>query len=181
MKVWLVAALVLAVVAPALADDGEEKKIRKIRVEKIVDCAEGEDCEEHVSRMVFVGDDGDVRVFRDGDREWVSEENVRILGADGHDVILIEDHEDDGGHGESVRRRVHQVMKRLGDAGRRPPRRRRPDVGSGAARVESLASSKIDISRKRVLRRSSFSIPDRALVKILAGSGKRTTSFAPAP
>ena len=86
MKVWLVAALVLAVVAPALADDGEEKKIRKIRVEKIVDCADGADCEEHVSRMVFVGDDGDVRVLHDGDHEWVTEENVRILGADGHDV-----------------------------------------------------------------------------------------------
>ncbi len=162
MKVWSVAALVLAVVAPALADDGEEKKIRKIRVEKIVDCAEGEDCEEHVSRMVFVGDDGDVRVFRDGDHEWVSEENVRILGADGHDVILIEDHEDDGGHGESVRRRVHQVMKRLGDAGARLHGRH----GGGAFLGVQLSELTPEL-------RTHFGVPDDAGVmvgKVVDGS-----------
>ena len=117
-KVWLAVALALAVVAPTVADDGEEKKVRKIQVKKIVDCADGEDCEENVSRMIFVGDDGEVRVLHGGDHEWVSEENVRIHGADGHDVILIEDHGDDGGEGgRRVRRRMQRVMKRLGDSG----------------------------------------------------------------
>ena len=121
MKVWLVVALALAVVAPALAEDDEEKKVRRIHVQKIMasaDC-EREDCPESSARVVFIGDDGDVRVLHDGDHEWVSEENVRILEADGHDVVLIEAHEGDEEHGESVRRRAHRVMKRLGDAGAR--------------------------------------------------------------
>lgn len=83
MKVWLVVALALAVVAPALAEDDEEKKVRRIHVQKIMasaDC-EGEDYPEPSSRVLFIGDDGDVRVLHDGDHEWVSEENVRILEA----------------------------------------------------------------------------------------------------
>lgn len=87
MKLWLAVALALAVVAPVAADDGEEKKIRKIQVQKLVQCADGEDCDEQVSRMVFVGDDGDVRVLHDGDHEWIHERifdgNVEILKADG--------------------------------------------------------------------------------------------------
>ena len=54
MKVWLVVALALAVVAPALAEDDEEKKVRRIHVQKIMasaDC-DGEDCPESSSRVV---------------------------------------------------------------------------------------------------------------------------------
>lgn len=88
MKVWLVVALALAVVAPAVAVDGEEKKVRKIQVKKLIECADGEDCDEQVSRRVlFVGDDGDVRVLHDGDHEWIHEQihdaNFEILKADG--------------------------------------------------------------------------------------------------
>lgn len=83
MKVWLAFGLALAVVAPAVAADGEEKKVRKIQVKKLIECADGEDCDERVSRMLFVSDDGDVRVLHEGDHEWVTEENVRILRADG--------------------------------------------------------------------------------------------------
>lgn len=124
MKLWLAVALALAVVAPVAADDGEEKKIRKIQVKKLVECADGEDCGERASRMVFVGDDGDVRVLHEGDHEWVSEDgdaehNVRILKAGDHDVVVIEDHEGDGEGGESIRRRVHRVMQRLGEHGSR--------------------------------------------------------------
>ena len=116
MKVWLVMGLALAVAVPAVAQDGEEKQVRKIQIKKIVECADGEDCEEHSSRMVFVGDDGDVRVLHGGDTEWVSEDNVRILKGSGHDVILIED--EDGEEGNSIRRRVHRVLQRVGEGGR---------------------------------------------------------------
>ncbi len=119
MKLWLAVALALAVVAPVAADDGEEKKVRKIQVQKLVECADGEDCDEQVSRMVFVGDDGDVRVLHDSDHEWVSEENVRILKAGDHDVVVIEDHEGDGEAGESIRRRVHRVLQGIGERGAR--------------------------------------------------------------
>ena len=119
MKIWLAVALALAVVAPAVAGDGEEKKVRKIQVKKVVECADGEDCGEKVSRFVFVGDDGNVQLLHGDDHEWVSEENVRILKADGHDVVVIEDHESDGEAGELVRRRLHRVMQRLGDGGAR--------------------------------------------------------------
>ncbi len=119
MKLWLAVALALAVVAPVAADDGEEKKVRKIQVKKLVECADGEDCGERASRMIFVGDDGDVRVLHDGDHEWVSEENVEILKAGGHHVVMIEDDEGDGEAGESVRRHMHRVMKRLGEHGSR--------------------------------------------------------------
>ena len=91
MKVWFVVALALALVTPAVADDGEEKKVRKIQVKKLIECADGEDCDERVSRMIFVGDDGDVRVLHEGDHEWVTEENVRILKAGDHDVLFIGD------------------------------------------------------------------------------------------
>ena len=156
MKVWLVAALALAVVAPAVADDGEEKKVRKIQIKKTVDCADGEDCEERVSRMVFVSDDGDVRVLHDGDHEWVSEDNVRILEADGHDVILIEDHESgDGEVRERVRRRVHQVMKRLGDAGERLHGRH----GGGAFLGVQLSELTPEL-------RAHFGVPDDAGVMV---------------
>lgn len=161
-KVWLAVALALAVVAPAVADDGEEKKVRKIQIEKIVDCAAGEDCDEHVSRMIFVGDDGDVRVLHDGDHEWASEENVRILKADGHDVVLIEDHEGDGERGESVRRRVHRVMKRLGDAGARLHGRH----GGGAFLGVQLSELTPEL-------RTHFGVPDDAGVmvgKVVDGS-----------
>lgn len=117
MKVWFVVALALAVVAPVVAGDGEEKKVRKIQVKKLIECADGEDCDERVSRVVFVGDDGDVRVLHDGDDEWVSDENVQILKADGHDVLFIADEHADGETGESARRRMHRVMKRLGEHG----------------------------------------------------------------
>lgn len=119
MKVWLVVALALAVVAPAVAADGEEKKIRKIQVKKLVECADGEDCDERVSRMLFVSDDGDIRVLHEGDHEWVTEENVKILETDGHGVIMIGDHGGEGEAGESIRRRVHQVLKGLGEHGSR--------------------------------------------------------------
>jgi hypothetical protein len=156
MKVWLVAALALAVVAPVVADDGEEKKVRKIQIKKTVDCADGEDCEERVSRMVFVGDDGDVRVLHDGDHEWVSEENVRILEADGHDVILIEDHDGgDGEVGERVRRRMHRVMKRLGDSGARLHGRH----GGGAFLGVQLSELTPEL-------RTHFGVPDDAGVMV---------------
>ncbi len=119
VKFWLAVALALAVVAPAVAGDGEEKKVRKIQVKKVVECADGEDCEERLNRFVFVGDDGNVHVLHGDDHEWVAEENVRILKADGHDVVVIEDHEGDGEAGELVRRRLHRVMQRLGDGGER--------------------------------------------------------------
>lgn len=121
VKVWLVLGLTLAVVAPVVALDDEEKKVRRIEVKKIkaaVDC-EGEDCPEVRSRVLFIGDDGDVRVLHDGDHEWVSEENVKILEGDGHDVLFIAEEHADGETGESVRRRMHQVMKRLGEDGSR--------------------------------------------------------------
>lgn len=121
MKVWLVVGLALALVAPVAAMDDEEKKVRRIEVKKIkaaMDC-EGDDCPEAVSRVLFVGDDGDVRVLHDGDHEWVSEDNVRVLKAGGHHVVMIEDHEGDGEAGESVRRHMHRVMKRLGEHGSR--------------------------------------------------------------
>ncbi len=81
MKVWSVVGLALALAAPVAAVDDEEKKVRRIEVKKIkaaMDC-EGDDCPEAVSRVLFVGDDGDVRVLHDGDHEWVSEDNVRRL------------------------------------------------------------------------------------------------------
>ena len=162
MKVWLAVALALALVAPAFADDGEEKKVRRIQIEKIVDCADGEDCEEQVSRMIFVGDDGDVRVLHDGDHEWVSEEDVRVLEADGHDIVLIEDHEGDGEVGERVRRRVHQVMKRLGDAGERLHGRH----GGGAFLGVQLSELTPEL-------RTHFGVPDDAGVmvgKVVDGS-----------
>ncbi len=120
MKVWLVVGLALAIVAPVVAGDGEEKKVRKIQVKKVVECADGEDCDEQVSRrVVFVGDDGDVQVLHEGDHEWVAEENVMILEADGHDVLFIADEHAEGETGESARRRMHRVMKRLGEHGSR--------------------------------------------------------------
>ncbi|MXX75089.1 MAG: PDZ domain-containing protein [Holophagales bacterium] len=134
VKLWLVVGLALAVVAPAVALDDEEKKVRRIEVKKIkaaVDC-EGDDCPEAVSRVLFVGDDGDVRVLHGDDNEWVAEDNVRTLEADdhdvvlieaheadGHDVVLIEAHEVDGETGESARRHLHRVMQRLGERGSR--------------------------------------------------------------
>ncbi|MDE2849985.1 MAG: PDZ domain-containing protein [Acidobacteriota bacterium] len=121
MKVWLVVGLALALAAPVVALDDEEKKVRRIEVKKIkaaMDC-EGDDCPEAVSRVLFVGDDGDVRVLHDGDHEWVSEDNVRVLKAGDHDVVVIEEHEGDGEAGESIRRRVHRVMKGLGERGSR--------------------------------------------------------------
>ena len=118
MKFWLVMGLALAVAVPAVAEDGEEKQVRKILIKKIVECADGEDCEEHASRMVFVGDDGDVRVLHGDDTEWVSEDNVRILKAGGHDVILIEDEDGDGEEGSSIKRRIHRVMQRVAEGGR---------------------------------------------------------------
>lgn len=164
MKVWLVVALALAVVAPALAEDDEEKKVRRIHVQKIMasaDC-EGEDCPESSARVLFIGDDGDVRVLHGGDHEWVSEENVRILEADGHDVVLIEDHEGDGEVGERVRRRVHQVMKRLGDAGARLHGRH----GGGAFLGVQLSELTPEL-------RTHFGVPDDAGVmvgKVVDGS-----------
>jgi len=121
MKVWLVVGLALAVAAPVVALDDEEKKVRRIEVKKVkaaMDC-EGDDCPEAASRVIFVGDDGDVRVLHGDDNEWVAEDNVRILEADGHDVVLIEDHEGDGEAGESIRRRFHRVLKGLGEHGSR--------------------------------------------------------------
>ena len=154
-KLWLAVALALAVVAPAVADDGEEKKVRKIEIRKVVECAGGEDCNEQVSRMVFVGDDGNVRVLRGDDNEWVSEENVRILGADGHDVVLIEDVEGDGEVGERVRRRVHRVMQRLGDAGARLHGRH----GGGAFLGVQLTELTPEL-------RTHFGVPDDAGVMV---------------
>ena len=90
----------------------------QILIKKIVECADGEDCEEHASRMVFVGDDGDVRILHGDDTEWVSEDNVRILKAGGHDVILIEDEDGDGEEGSSIKRRIHRVMQRVAEGGR---------------------------------------------------------------
>lgn len=121
MKLWLVVGLALALAAPVAAVDDEEKKVRRIEVKKIkaaMDC-EGDDCPEAVSRVLFVGDDGDVRVLHDEDHEWVSEDNVRVLKAGDHDVVVIEDHVGDGEIGESVRRGVHRVMQRLGERGSR--------------------------------------------------------------
>ncbi len=116
MKFWLVVGLALAVAVPAIAQNGEEKQVRKIHVKKIVECADGEDCEEQSSRVVFVGDDGDVRILHGGDTEWVSEDNVRILKGSGHDVILIEDENGNREEGNSIRHRMHRVMQRLGEA-----------------------------------------------------------------
>ncbi len=118
MKFWLVMGLALAVAVPAVAEDGEEKQVRKIQIKKIVECADGEDCEEHASRMVFVGDDGEVRILHGDDTEWVSEDNVRILKGSGHDVILIEDEDGDGEEGNSIKRRMHRVMQRVAEGGR---------------------------------------------------------------
>ena len=112
MKVWSVIALALTIVAPAVAQDGEEKKVRRIQIQKIVECADGEDCEErHSSRMIFVGDDGDVRVLKGGDAEWLSEDNVHVLKSSGHNVFLVEDEDEDGG--EPGMRRRHRVMQRI--------------------------------------------------------------------
>lgn len=124
MKFWLVAGLALAVVMPAAAQEDEEKQVRRIQIKKVVECADGEDCEEleeHVSRVVFVGGDGDVRVLHGEDGEWVSEDDVGLLEADRHDIVLIRDElgDGDGEVDESVRRRVHRVMKRLGERGSR--------------------------------------------------------------
>ena len=118
-RIWWVVALALALVVPAVAEDGEEKKVRKIEIRKHIECGDGEDCDERVSRVVFVGDDGDVRVLHGDDAEWVSgDDHVRVLEADGHEVVLSEDVRG-GEDGESVRRRVHRVMKRLGERGAR--------------------------------------------------------------
>ncbi len=118
-RIWWVVALALALVVPAVAEDGEEKKVRKIEIRKHIECGDGEDCDERVSRVVFVGEDGDVRVLHGDDAEWVSgDDHVRVLEADGHEVVLSEDVRG-GEDGESVRRRVHRVMKRLGERGAR--------------------------------------------------------------
>ncbi len=130
-RMCLVLGLALAVVAPVAAVEDEEKKVRRIEVRKTVDCVDGEDCDEQVShRVVFVGDDGDVQVLEDGDHEWAAEDNVRILKAGDHDVdvIVIEDREDGEEVAESTRRRVHRVMKRLGERGL--PLHRRHDGGA---------------------------------------------------
>ncbi len=111
--------LALAVAVPAVAVDGEEKKVRRIQIEKVVECEDGENCGERASRVVFVGDDGDVRVLHGDDGEWVAEDNVGLFEADGHDIVLIRDEHGDGEAGESVRRRVHRVMKQLGERGSR--------------------------------------------------------------
>ena len=108
--------LALAVAVPAVAVDGEEKKVRRIQIENVVECEDGENCGERTSRVVFVGDDGDVRVLHGDDGEWVAEDNVGLFEADGHDIVLIRDEHGDGEAGESVRRRVHRVMKQLGES-----------------------------------------------------------------
>lgn len=156
MKLWLAVGLALAVVAPAVADDGEEKKVRKIEVKKFIECADGEDCDEQVNRrVIFVSDDGDVRVLHDGDHEWVSEDNVRILEADDHDVLFIADEHADGETGESVRRRMHRVMKRLGEHGSRVHLRH----GGGAF----LGVQPSDLTPEL---RTHFGVPDDAGVMI---------------
>ena len=160
MKVWLVVGLALAVAVPAVAQDGEEKNVRKIQIKKIVECADGEDCEERSSRMVFVGDDGDVRVLHGDDTEWVSEDNVRILKGSGHDVILIED--GDGEDGSSIRRRMHRVMQRIAEGGRglHPPH------GSGAFLGVQLSDLTAEL-------RTHFGVPEDVGVmvgKVVDGS-----------
>lgn len=160
MKVWLVVALALAVAVPAIsqpaiAQDGEEKQVRKIQIKKVVHCTDGEDCDEHVSRMVFVGDDGDVRVLHGGDHEWVAEDNVHVLEADGHDILLIEDEHADGEAGESVRRRVHRVMQRLGEHGSRLHLRH----GGGAFLGVQLSELTPEL-------RTHFGVPDDAGVMV---------------
>ena len=170
MKLWLVVGLALAVAAPVVALDDEEKKVRRIEVKKIkaaMDC-EGDDCPEAVSRVLFVGDDGDVRVLHGDDNEWVAEDNVRILEADGHevvlieaheadgdDVVLIEAHEADGEAGESIRHRVHRVMQRLGERGSRLHLRH----GGGAF----LGVQPSDLTPEL---RTHFSVPEDAGVMI---------------
>lgn len=157
MKVWLVVGLALAVAAPVVALDDEEKKVRRIEVKKIkaaMDC-EGDDCPEAVSRMIFVGDDGDVRVLHGDDNEWVAEDNVRILKAGDHNVVVIEDHEGDGEAGESIRRRVHRVMQRLGERGSRLHLRH----GGGAF----LGVQPSDLTPEL---RTHFGVPDDAGVMI---------------
>lgn len=157
MKVWLVVGLALAVVAPVAAVDDEEKKVRRIEVKKIkaaMDC-EGDDCPEAVSRVLFVGDDGDVRVLHDGDHEWVSEENVRVLKAGDHDVVVIEDHEGDGEAGESIRRRVHRVMQQLGEHGSRL----HPRHGGGAFLGVQLSELTPEL-------RTHFGVPEDAGVMV---------------
>ncbi len=131
MKVWLVVALAAAVVVPAVADDGNvtneeqveeareenvEKQVRRIQIRKVVECGDGEDCEKRSNRMVFVGEDGDVRVLRGDGAEWTSEDDVHVLGADSHDVVLIDA---DGEVGESLRHRLHRVLERVGEHGDR--------------------------------------------------------------
>ena len=116
---WPVIGLALAVAMPALADDGEEKKVRKIQVKKIMECADGEDCEKRTSRVVFIGDGGDVQVLHGDDAEWVTEDEVRTLSGDGHEVVLIKGANGEGEDGAEVRHRLHKVMKRLGDVGAR--------------------------------------------------------------
>lgn len=157
MKVWLVIGLALALVAPVAAVDDEEKKVRRIEVKKIkaaMDC-EGDDCPEAVSRVLFVGDDGDVRVLHDGDHEWVSEDNVRVLKAGDHDVVVIEEHEGDGEVGESVRRSVHRVMQRLGERGSRLHLRH----GGGAFLGVQLSDLTPEL-------RSHFGVPEDAGVMV---------------
>ncbi len=103
--VWLVA-LALAVATPGLAQD-VEKKIHKVRVEKIVHCEDGEECvdrEEQPAWGVFVGDDGEVRVLA-GD----AEENEWVSGDD-HQVLIFRADEAEGDAGVD---RLHRVMKRM--------------------------------------------------------------------
>ena len=113
-------ALAFAVAAPAVAQDGEETKVRKIQIKKVVDC---EDCDEQVSRVLFVGDDGDVRVLHGGDHEWVAEDGIRVIEGDGHEVIMIDEFggvsDETGEVRRRVRHRVHQAMEQLGESGRR--------------------------------------------------------------
>ena len=154
-RMWLVLGLVLAIVAPVAAVEDEEKKVRRIEVRKMMDCGDGEDCDAQVSRMIFVGDDGDVRVLHDGDHEWTSEENVRILKAGGHDVLFIADEHADGETGESARRRLHRVMQRLGERGSRLHLRH----GGGAF----LGVQPSDLTPEL---RTHFGVPDAAGVMI---------------
>lgn len=161
MKLWLVVGLALAVAAPALAEEGEDKKVRKIQIQKVVECADGEGCEEqHSSRMIFVGDDGDVRILQGDDAEWVSEDNVRILKANGHDVVLIEDEDGDGDR--SVRRRLHRVLQGIGDGGAGPHLQH----GSGAFLGVQLSDLTAEL-------RTHFGVPEDAGVmvgKVVDGS-----------
>ena len=162
MKVGLVMGLALAVAVPAVAQDDEEKQVRKIQIKKIVECADGEDCEEESSRMVFVGDDGNVRVLHGDDTQWLSEDNVRILKGSGHDVILIEDEDGDDEHGNSIRRRVHRVMQRLGEGGSRL----HAAHGGGAFLGVQLSDLTAEL-------RTHFGVPDDAGVmvgKVVDGS-----------